>query len=98
MTLHAPYNGGDKVSVGNDKQLTISNVGLGHLYTNTKPFSVITLPRVLHIPHMKKSLISVSQFSNDYNVIAEFHSNVCLIKDKNTGLVLIRGQLRDGLY
>ena len=30
--------------------------------------------------------------------MAEFHSNVCLIKDKTTGLVLLRGHLKDGLY
>ena len=89
LSLHAPYIGCDKVFVGNGKQLSISNVGLGQLYTHTKPLSVITLPRVFHVPHMKKKLISVSQLTNDYNVIAEFHSNVCLIEDNNIGLMLI---------
>ena len=30
--------------------------------------------------------------------MVEFHSNVCLIKDKTIGLVLLRGHLKDGLY
>lgn len=34
LSLHAPYNGGDKVSVGNGKKLSISNVGLGQLYSH----------------------------------------------------------------
>lgn len=29
LSLHAPYSGGDKVSIGNGKQLFISNVSLG---------------------------------------------------------------------
>ena len=47
---------------------------------------------------MKKNLISVSQLTHDHNVGAEFHSDVCLIKDKASGLVLLRGHLKDGLY
>ena len=98
LSLHAPYNGGDKVSVGNGKQLSISHVGFGQLHTQTKPVSIITLPHVLHVPNIKKNLISVSQLTNDHNVVAEFHSNMCLIKDKSTGIVLLQGLLKDGLY
>ena len=98
LSLHAPYNVSDKIFDGNGKQLTISNVDLGQLYTQTKPTSIIALPHVLHVPYMKKNLISVSQLTNDHNVIAEFHSFMCLIKDKSSGLVLLRGRLKDGLY
>jgi len=47
---------------------------------------------------MKKNLISVSQLTRDNNVIAEFYSNSCLIKNKGTRSVLLRGLLKDGLY
>jgi len=47
---------------------------------------------------MKKNLMSVSQLTNDHNVIVEFHSNFCLIKDKVSGQVLFRGTLKNGLY
>ena len=47
---------------------------------------------------MTKNLISVSQLTNENNVIAEFHSTFCLIKDKEKGQVLFRGVLKDGLY
>ena len=55
LSLHASYNGGDKVSIGNGKQLTISNIGLGQLYTQTRPISIISSPNVLHVPHIKKN-------------------------------------------
>jgi len=47
---------------------------------------------------MKKSLLSVSPLTKDNNVVVEFDSTSCLIKDKASGLVLLRGMLRNGLY
>lgn len=96
--MHTSYHGVDKVAVGNGKKLSISNVGLNQLCTQTNPTSIVSLSNVLHVPHMKKNLISVSQLMRDNNVIAEFHSNSCLIKDKGTWLVLLRGLLIDSLY
>ena len=48
-----------------------------------------------------KNLISVSKFTKDNNVIADFFSNgclICLIKDKTTKQVLLKGTLKIGLY
>ncbi|KAG8494864.1 hypothetical protein CXB51_012444 [Gossypium anomalum] len=42
--------------------------------------------------------MSVSQFASDCNVFFEFHSSHCVIKDAQTQEVLMRGQVRDGLY
>ena len=33
LSLHSPYNDSDKVAVGNDKKLPISNIGLSQLST-----------------------------------------------------------------
>jgi len=96
LSLHVPYTGGDKVVVGNGKQLSITHVGTSYL--QSQPNLVLSLPNVLHVSSMKKNLISVSQLTHDYNVVAEFDSKVCLIKDKPFGLVLLRGHLKDGLY
>ena len=49
LSLHAPYNSVDKMSVGNGKLLYISNIGLRPLYTQTNPTSTISLPNVLHV-------------------------------------------------
>jgi len=68
------------------------------LYTQTKHVSSIPLPNVLHVPNMKKNLISVSQLTRDRDLVVEFNSSSCLIKDKNIGEVLLQGCLKDGLY
>jgi len=47
---------------------------------------------------MKKNLIHVSQLTHDHNVVVEFHSDVCFIKDKAFERVLLRGHLKDGLH
>ena len=60
--------------------------------------SYITLPNVLHIPNMQKNLISVSQLTKDHDLIVEFDSHSYVIKVKNTGQVLLREELKDGLY
>ena len=60
--------------------------------------SCITLHNVLYVPNMWKNLISVSQLIKDHDLVAEFDSHTCVIKDKNTGQVLLRGQLKDGLH
>jgi len=98
LSLHAPYNGVDKVIVGNGKNLPISNIGVSHVYTQTHPKSVLSLPNILHVPSITKNLLSVSQFTRDHNVVAKFNADSCLIKDKSSGHVLLRGQLKDGLY
>lgn len=94
LSLHSPYHGIDKVAIGNGKTLPISNVGISQMLTHTTPISILSLPNVLHVPNMTKNFISVSQLTNEKNVIAEFHSTFCLIKDKETGQVLFRGCLK----
>ena len=61
-------------------------------------FPLFFLPNVLHVPTMKKNLISVSQLTRDHDLVTKFNSSSCLIKDKNTGEVLLKGYLKDGLY
>ena len=47
---------------------------------------------------LKKSLWSISHLIADNKVFVEFHSNVCLVKDKENHQVLLQGKLEDGLY
>ena len=54
LSLLSPYQGIDKVTVGDDKALHISHVGVGHLHTQSCPKSVLSLPNVLHVPHMRR--------------------------------------------
>ena len=98
LSVHTPYYGGGKVTIGNGKQLPITHVGIGSLQTFPYSNSVLCIPNILYVPSMRKNLLSVSQFTREHNVIAEFHFNVCFIKDKTTRQVLLQGHLKDGLY
>ena len=43
-------------------------------------------------------MLSISRLTTDNKVFVEFHSNVCLVKDKVSHQVLLQGKLEDGLY
>ncbi|KAG8472278.1 hypothetical protein CXB51_034329 [Gossypium anomalum] len=62
------------------------------------PNKLLHLSNVLCVPSIRKNLISVSQFASDNNVFFKCHSSHCVIKDAQTQEVLMRGQVRDGLY
>lgn len=47
---------------------------------------------------MTKNLMSVSKLIANNDVLIEFGSYGCQVKDKNTGIILLKGKLRNGLY
>jgi GAG-pre-integrase domain len=75
--------------------LTISHIGSFCLVTNCHP---LVLNNVLHVSSISKPLLSISQLVSDNNVVVEFHSFYCLIKDRETHQVLLQGTLFNGLY
>ncbi|KAL5824370.1 hypothetical protein ACOSQ3_020433 [Xanthoceras sorbifolium] len=93
-----PYFGSEKLAVGNGDQLEIKHVGNMAVYSHTSPRVKLNLVQVLHVPQIAKNLLSISQFIADNNASAEFVDGCCLIKDKVTKKILLRGVLRDGLY
>ncbi|XP_060957927.1 retrovirus-related Pol polyprotein from transposon RE2 isoform X2 [Cannabis sativa] len=90
-----PYSGQETVAVANGKKLIISNIGKATL--SSKSCS-LNLDSVLQIPTITKNLVSVSKLTNDNNVFLEFHKTCCFVKDKETGAVLLKGKIKDGLY
>ena len=89
------YNGPDKVYVGNGEGLHISTLGLAILPNPSRP---LHLNHVLHVPTITRNLLSVRQLTTDNNVFVEFDPTSCFVKDRISGKVLLRGQLKDGLY
>uniref|UniRef100_A0A803NPY8 Integrase catalytic domain-containing protein n=1 Tax=Cannabis sativa TaxID=3483 RepID=A0A803NPY8_CANSA len=90
------YPGSEGLAVGDGKKLLISNIGLATLPTSKNTH--LNLQSILHVPAMTKNLVSVSQLTNDNLVFLEFHKTCCFVKDKQTGTVLLKGTLKDGLY
>ena len=91
------YKGKAKVTVGNGHSIPIQSLGY-QLLNTLLPDKSLLLKDVLHVPNITKNLLSISQFTKDNNVILEFDSQQCVIKDKRTRLVLLQGILTNGLY
>lgn len=96
LNLHAePYTGLDQIQVGNGAGLAITHTGSSKINSSQSSFH---LSNILHVPQIKKNLISVSQFTKDNNVFIEFHSSHFFVKDEVTKKVLLQGMPKDGLY
>ncbi|KAG8472152.1 hypothetical protein CXB51_036605 [Gossypium anomalum] len=95
--LHAssPYTGESSLLMGNGVPTKISSIESTVLPTTKK---LLHLLNVLCVPSIRKNLLYVSQFATDNNVFFEFHPSYCVIKDIQTQEILMRGQVRDGLY
>ncbi|XP_038895842.1 uncharacterized protein LOC120084010 [Benincasa hispida] len=95
--LHSPttYTCTDKVIVDNGTPLNISQYGSSTLLTNS---GVLSLFNILYVPEIVKILVSVSKLAKDNNILVEFHVDFCVVKDKESGVALLKGKLKDGLY
>lgn len=62
LTRSTPYEGIEKIIVGNGEGLDIKNIGHGTLQT---PSHVLHLKNVLHIPMLTVNLLSVKKLCKD---------------------------------
>lgn len=53
---------------------------------------------ILHAPKIAKNLMSVSKLTIDNNVLVEFHSQACFVKDKVIRRTLLQGKIKEGMY
>ena len=86
----------EKIKIENGKGLPISHFGHSKIYTPHRSFTLSSV--VLHIPAIRKHLLSVQKFCLDNNVYFEFHPFVFYVKDLNTNEFLLSSQSQDGLY
>ncbi|XP_031281542.1 uncharacterized protein LOC116140047 [Pistacia vera] len=91
------YQGGSQVQVGNGQTVPVSHIGESFLASTFCP-KLLHFKKMLCVLHIAKNLLSISQITRDNDVVVEFYSNHCVIKDKATKRVLIQGLLKDGLY
>ena len=75
--------------------MAITHIGSSSLPSSSKSF---ILQNVLHVPHITKNLILVSQFTKDNDCFLEFHPNFFCIKDRASGHILHCGPSKAGLY
>ncbi|KAM2408029.1 hypothetical protein ACFX1X_027124 [Malus domestica] len=96
LTLITPFEGTDRITVGNGEGLPVANTGSGFLLTSSKH---LTLQMVLHVPQLAASLLSVYRLCKDnhcYVILDEFGF---WVQDKATKKILLRGKnSSSGLY
>lgn len=88
LTNYQPHQGNTVVHIGNGHGLTISHTGSSYLESKTKR---LILDGVLHVPQMRKMLISISKLTQDNDIIVEFNNTGCVLKDRKTQEVLLEG-------
>jgi hypothetical protein len=95
LTKKQPYQGNERVIVGNGNGLQISNTGSSFLVT---PYTKLSLKNILHCPNASSNLLSIQKFCKDNNCYFILTSSSFVIKDMLTKEVLLQGPSRAGLY
>ncbi|KAJ1700890.1 hypothetical protein LUZ63_000669 [Rhynchospora breviuscula] len=90
-----PYDGMDKLQIGDGKGMTILHIGSTTLQFGSCD---IVLKEVLHVPAFTKNLLSLSKLLSDNSLKVEFHSSFCVVKDCLTSTILLQAQVANGLY
>ena len=91
----AVYQGPDQLQIANGSGLKIHSIGSSSLISRSQPLKLVN---ILHVPEIRKKLLSVYRLTNDNVVFVEFHANYCVVKEEETGKQLLRGTVKDGLY
>uniref|UniRef100_A0A2N9E312 Integrase catalytic domain-containing protein n=1 Tax=Fagus sylvatica TaxID=28930 RepID=A0A2N9E312_FAGSY len=89
------YTGNDSVTVGNGQSLPITHTGNSQLRASTHLFN---LRKVLHVPSMSSSLLSVYRFCKDNDASFYFDASKFHIKALRSGKLLYSGLSERGLY
>ena len=89
------YQGTDQLQIRNGSGLTIHSTGSSSLISRSHSLKLVN---ILHVPEIRKKLLSVYRLTNDNSVFVEFHATYCVVKDEETGGPLLRGTVKDGLY
>ncbi|XP_019151008.1 PREDICTED: uncharacterized protein LOC109147806 [Ipomoea nil] len=95
LTQSEEYHGDDVLRVGDGTGLAISRVGHAAIPSLNKS---LQLSKILHVPELSASLLSVNRFTRDNNCYFEFHPNFFVVKDCTTKAVLLKGPSSGGLY
>lgn len=93
LAISSDYSGTENLIVGNGNRIHISSIGYNSISVPSASSSSLLLNNILFVPQITKNLLSISQFTKDNNVIIEFNSNSCYVKDKLSHKILLKGPL-----
>ena len=95
LSLHQQYHGGDDVTIADSSSLQITHTGSHTLPSNSRN---LLLNKILCVPNVHRNLISVYRLCNTNNVSVEFFPTAFQVKDLSTGVPLLQGSTKQGLY
>lgn len=81
--------------MGKDKALPIKHTGTVTIQTALCP---LILNDVLHVPDLKKNLLSISQFTRDHSCVFHFDSICFTVTNRNDGRLIAKGRRYGNLY
>lgn len=87
--------GKEEVIVGNGEKLIVKNTGVTSMPSKHQS---LRLRDVFHAPQVTKNLISVLKSTSNNDILIEFDSCGCYVKEKSMGKLLLKGNLKDDLY
>ena len=90
-----PYTGPDQLYIGNGRGFQILSTSSITIHKNSHS---LKLNNILHVPRIKKNLLSVKKFAKDNNIFWEFHPKFCVVKDPVTHQTLLKGDSEEGIY
>lgn len=88
-----PYNGEEKITIGNGEGLAVKNIGSS---TITNPTNTLILHNVLHVPQITVNLLSVKKLCHDNGCWFICDDVDFFIQDKATRVILYQGRSDDG--
>ncbi|KAJ0021025.1 hypothetical protein Pint_30947 [Pistacia integerrima] len=97
LMFKSNYPGCSKVQVINGESIPITHTSM-LLVPSFDTHKVVKLTNILCFPKIAKNLLSISHITRDNPVIVEYHTDVCLVKDKHSVNVLLQGIVKNGLY
>jgi hypothetical protein len=97
LTLQQTYQGTKTVAIGNGNGLQIQNTSSSSFQTPNSN-SIVHLNNILHCPEVSPNLLSINKFCKDNNCHFKFTDTYFLVKDNQTGEILLQGLSKDGLY
>ena len=95
MVDPALYQGTEQLQIRNGSGLFIHSTGSSSLPSRSHS---LKLQNILHVPDIKKNLLSIYRLTNENYVYVEFHADHCIVKEEGTGRPLLKGTVWNGLY
>ncbi|KAB2608246.1 hypothetical protein D8674_011414 [Pyrus ussuriensis x Pyrus communis] len=86
-----PFEGSEKITIGNGTGLPIKNIGSTTLQT---PTHSLVLNKVLHVPNIARSLLSVKQLCADNKSWFICDDSEFFVQDKKTREIVYQGKSR----